>query len=145
MSEHVLIAPEDDRSKRAQLILYFEGERAVVQVERDVVVQARDVVDGSNVVGPRLQLEAGPIELLGRDDMRDVVAQVHAAERIRPVHNVHLNELLFHISKLRPPTQFVATNNWKTRSTQFWPQNDGFVLQPTSDLSYKNQKASHCG
>ena len=49
-------------------VIETQGERAIVEIHRDVVLQPRDVVHRGDVIGAGLEPEPRPIERLGGDE-----------------------------------------------------------------------------
>jgi len=55
-------------------LLDFEFERRRVEVQREIVLIADQVVDSRHIIAPSLDEHAGPVERLGGDDRRAAVA-----------------------------------------------------------------------
>jgi hypothetical protein len=89
-------AAEDDAAK-AVLTFDFERERPIVEVHRDVVMNAGNVVDAGDVVATGLESQSGPVERLACHDVWKVGARLDAARLIGPECGIHLDELLSHV------------------------------------------------
>ena len=61
------------------------------------MMQPGDFIDRGDVVSPRLEPEARPVELLRGDYLRNVVANMQAPEGAGTVRKIHLDELLLHV------------------------------------------------
>src|SRR5207237_1340110 len=72
------VAAEDDVPK-AVGPLYLERQRLLIEIHRDVVMLSDEVVDARDVVAPRFEPEARPIERLGGNELRNVEARFDVA------------------------------------------------------------------
>src|SRR6266566_513556 len=111
---------EDDGPKTVPAF-DLERHRPVVEIHRHVVMEPDEVVDAGDVVAPRFESKAGPIERLGSDELRNIEARFDVARLSRSTRCVHLDELWLHVSSLgldttkTPQSRTLFANRWRSQ------------------------------